>query len=64
MESHDGMMLTGVTEELGEEAVNSATLFTTNSTWTDPGANSGLRGEIPATNPLSYGTAILTYLIV
>jgi hypothetical protein len=35
----------------------SATLSTTNPTWTDPGSNSGLRGERPATNRLSHGTA-------
>jgi hypothetical protein len=35
----------------------SATLSITNPTWTDPGSNSGLRGERPATNRLSHGTA-------
>jgi hypothetical protein len=35
----------------------SATLSTTNLTWTDPGSNPGLRGERPATNRLSHGTA-------
>ena len=30
---------------------------TTNPTWTDPGSNPGLRGERPATNRLSHGTA-------
>jgi hypothetical protein len=35
----------------------SATLSTTNPTWIDPGANSSLRGERPATNRLSHGTA-------
>jgi hypothetical protein len=34
----------------------SATLFTTNPIWTDPGSNPGLRGERPATNRLSHGT--------
>jgi hypothetical protein len=34
-----------------------ATLPTTNLTWTDPGSNPGLRGERPATNRLSHGTA-------
>jgi hypothetical protein len=37
----------------------SATLSTTNTTWIDPGANLGLRGERPATNGLSHGTATL-----
>jgi Ca2+/Na+ antiporter len=36
----------------------SATLSTTNPTWIDPGANQGLRGDMPATNDLSHGTAI------
>jgi hypothetical protein len=36
----------------------SATLSTTNVTWTDPGSNPGLRGERPATNRLSHGTAL------
>jgi hypothetical protein len=35
----------------------SATLSTTNPTWTDLGANPGLRGEKMATDRLSYGTA-------
>jgi hypothetical protein len=32
-------------------------LSTINPTWTALGANPGLRGEKPATNRLSYGTA-------
>jgi hypothetical protein len=35
----------------------SATLSTTNPTWTDQVANPGLRGERPATNRLSHATA-------
>jgi hypothetical protein len=35
----------------------SATLSTTNPTWIDPDANPDLRGETPATNDLSHGTA-------
>jgi hypothetical protein len=35
-----------------------ATMSTTNPTWTDPGSNPGLRGERPATNRLSHGTAL------
>jgi hypothetical protein len=38
----------------------SATLSTTNPTWTDAGSNPGLRGERPKTNRLSHGTAIFT----
>jgi hypothetical protein len=37
----------------------SATLSTTNPTWTDLGSNPGLRGERPATNRLSHGTAFV-----
>jgi len=40
----------------------SATLSTTNPTWIDPGANPGLRGERPATNRLSHGTAACSWL--
>jgi hypothetical protein len=50
------MILAGETEVLGEN-LPSATLSTTNPTWIDPGANPGLRGERPATNRLSHGTA-------
>jgi hypothetical protein len=39
-----------------------ATLSTTNLTWTDLGSNPGLRGERPATNRLSHGTAY-TYVV-
>jgi hypothetical protein len=35
----------------------SATLSTTNPTWTDLKSNPGLSGESPATNRLSHGTA-------
>jgi hypothetical protein len=48
------------TEVLGEN-LPSATLSTTNLTWIDPGANPGLRGERPATNRLSHGTAYKLY---
>jgi hypothetical protein len=33
------------------------TVSTTNPTWSEPGANIGLRGERPATNSLSSCTA-------
>ena len=36
----------------------SATLSTTNPTWTDPGSNPGLRDERTATNRLSHGTVL------
>jgi hypothetical protein len=35
----------------------SATLSTTNPTWTDPESNPDPRDERPATNLLSHGTA-------
>jgi hypothetical protein len=38
----------------------SATLSTTNPTWTDPGSNPGLRSGRPATNRLSHGTALVS----
>jgi hypothetical protein len=50
------MIFAGETEVLGEN-LPSATLSTTNPTWIDPGANPGLRGERPATDDLSHGTA-------
>jgi hypothetical protein len=47
----------GKPKVLGGKSCPSATLSTTNPTWTDPGSNPGLRGERPATNRLSHGTA-------
>jgi hypothetical protein len=44
------------------ETCLSANLSTTTPTWTAMGANPGLRGEKPATNRLSCGTAIRTCL--
>jgi hypothetical protein len=51
------MIFAGETEVLGEN-LPSATLSTTNPTCIDPGAKPGLRGERPATNRLSHGTAL------
>jgi hypothetical protein len=51
------MIFAGETEVLGEN-LPSVTLSTTNPTWIDPGAMPGLRGERPATNRLSHGTAL------
>jgi hypothetical protein len=39
------MKLAGETEVLGGKTCPSATLSTTNPTWTAPGSNPGLRGE-------------------
>jgi hypothetical protein len=52
MESHGGMISTGETEELGENPVP-VPLSATDATWTDP----AFRGERPAANRLSQGTA-------
>jgi hypothetical protein len=40
----------------------SASLSTTNPTWTDPGSNPGFRRERPATNRLSHGTVLVSAL--
>jgi hypothetical protein len=53
--------LRGKIEVLGEKSF-SATLSTTNPTWTDPGSNPGLCGERPATNHRSHGTANFSML--
>jgi hypothetical protein len=55
--AHGGMIFAGETEVLGEN-LPSATLSTPTPTWIDPGANPGVRGERPATNRLSHGTAL------
>jgi hypothetical protein len=41
----------------------SATLSTTNPTWTDPGSNAGLRSGRPATNRLSHDTALDSFFM-
>jgi hypothetical protein len=48
-----------VETEVLRENLPQCTLSTTNPTWPDLGSNRGRRGEKPATNRLSYGTAIL-----
>jgi hypothetical protein len=48
----------GKTEVLGGKTCPSATLSTTNPTWTGPGSNPGLRGGRPAVSRLSHGTAL------
>jgi hypothetical protein len=62
MDNDSGMILTGENRIIRRWTCPSATLTTINSTWTDLGANSGLRGEGPATNSLSHDTAV-TYII-
>jgi hypothetical protein len=55
------MKLTGENRSTRRKTCPSATLSTTNPTWTDPGSNPGLRGERPAANSLSHGTAVRLY---
>jgi hypothetical protein len=57
------MKLTGENRSTWGKNCPSATFSTTKSTWTDPGSNLGLRGEMPATNLLSHGTAKRVYVI-
>jgi hypothetical protein len=52
-----GMIFIGENWRTRRKIHPSATLSTTNPTWTALGANPGLCGEKPATNRLSYGTA-------
>jgi hypothetical protein len=57
------MKLTGgKTKVLGGKTCPSATLSTTNSTWTHQGSNPGLRGQRPATKCLSHGTVCRCFL--
>jgi hypothetical protein len=51
------MILAGENRRTRRKTYPSATLSTTNPTWIDPGANTDLRDERPATNRLSHGTA-------
>jgi hypothetical protein len=46
-----------------EKTCPSATLSTTNPTWTDPGSNPARSGRKPATNSLSYGTTSVWFII-
>jgi hypothetical protein len=54
--------LVGETEVL-RETCPSVTLSTTHPTWPDLGSNQGRRGGKPATNSLSYGTALHQMLV-
>jgi hypothetical protein len=42
----------------------SATLSTTNPTWTDPRSNTDLRDEGPLTKRLSHGTAHYEFIVL
>jgi hypothetical protein len=56
------MILTGENRRTRRKICLSVTLSTTNPILIDPGANPGPRGERPATNDLSHGTAFVQYL--
>jgi hypothetical protein len=51
------MKLTGETRSTRGKTCPSSTLSTTNTTCSDPGSNTGLSDERPATNRLNHGTA-------
>jgi hypothetical protein len=53
MEIHSGLTLTGKNRRSRRKVCPSATLSTTNSTWTDP----SVHDEWTATNRLNHGTA-------
>jgi hypothetical protein len=53
------MKLTGENRSTRGKSCLSATFYTINSTWTDPGSNAGFCGERPATNRLSHGRLLL-----
>jgi hypothetical protein len=57
MDNDGGMILTEENRRARRKTCLSAILSTTNPTWIEPGANPGLRGELPATNRLTHGTA-------
>jgi hypothetical protein len=58
------MKLTWENRSTRKKTCPSAILSTTNPIWTDQGSKPGLRGERPATNRLSHGTAYLVYQYV
>ena len=51
------MIRTGESCSTRRESTFNATLTTINVTWTDRRLNTGFRVEMPATDPLSHGTA-------
>jgi hypothetical protein len=64
VESHGGMILTWENQRAQRKICPSATLSTTNPTWTDLGTNLSLYGERLATNCLSHGKAVTMFEIV
>jgi hypothetical protein len=57
------MKLTGENRSTRGKTCPSATLSTTNPTWTDPGSNPSLPGGRPAANRLSHGTAYSLFYV-
>jgi hypothetical protein len=57
IESHSEIILTGENQVTWRKTCPSATLSTTNPTWTEPGSNPGLCDERLVTNSLRHGTA-------
>jgi hypothetical protein len=60
LENDGGIMLTGESLRTRRKTCSSVTLSITSVTWTDPGANPGLRVERPATNRVCHGTGLQT----
>jgi hypothetical protein len=56
--SSDAIVLTGKGQSTRRKPYPTASFFTTNPTWTGLEKNPGLRGERPATNRLTHGTAV------
>jgi hypothetical protein len=57
-----GMKLAGENRSTRRKTCPSATLSTTNPTWTDLGSEPGLRGGRQAANRLSHGTGLGNWL--
>jgi hypothetical protein len=57
------MKLTGENRSTRGKTCTSATLSTTNLTWTDPGSNPDLRSDRPVTNRLSHGMTLFGLLL-
>jgi hypothetical protein len=59
MEHHGGMILTKENRRTRRRTCPSATFTATNPALTEPDANPGLRGDMPTTNRLTHGRALL-----
>jgi hypothetical protein len=62
-ESHCGMILTEEDRRTWRETSQNATLSTTNLTWTEPGANPGLRVRRSAIS-LNHGTVSMACILI